>query len=191
MACPDYDSCNRKACIEQFVCMNGDYWAKYWRDKVSELPNHETNCYYCEVRYGTINKRTNKPLVKTRDHIVPVSRGGVYHNKNIILCCDKCNTFKGNTFLVDFIISIQRMLLGEIQKRYATEYLTIVLKNSIDLYKKIKPFEEDLFRKPPIVHKGVIVPVERPKNEAVIIKIYPKKLRGGTHSDREENWHEK
>lgn len=39
MSCPSWEDCNKKSCIEEYVCMNGDYWARYWqRQKNNNTP---------------------------------------------------------------------------------------------------------------------------------------------------------
>lgn len=38
MSCPEWNQCDKKACIEQEVCM-GDYWVEYWKNKVNASIN--------------------------------------------------------------------------------------------------------------------------------------------------------
>jgi hypothetical protein len=38
MACPDWQDCDKKNCIEQQVCM-GDYWINYWKNKPPRVPS--------------------------------------------------------------------------------------------------------------------------------------------------------
>lgn len=33
MICPAWEDCNKKNCIEESVCMNGDYWSRYWENE--------------------------------------------------------------------------------------------------------------------------------------------------------------
>jgi hypothetical protein len=33
MSCPAWEECPKKSCIEQSVCLNGDYWAQYWKGR--------------------------------------------------------------------------------------------------------------------------------------------------------------
>lgn len=37
MSCPAWEDCHKKSCIEQYACMNADYWARYWMDK-ADIP---------------------------------------------------------------------------------------------------------------------------------------------------------
>lgn len=50
----------------------------------------EGKCYYCK-RFA--------PL--TRDHVVPLSRGGTKLPGNIVYCCRPCNSTKGHWLLTE------------------------------------------------------------------------------------------
>lgn len=39
----------------------------------------------------------------TLDHIQPYSKGGSNHERNLITCCNKCNSSRGNRELLDFV----------------------------------------------------------------------------------------
>ena len=43
-------------------------------------------CYYC--------RRNFPPKELTRDHIVPIARGGKSVKSNVVACCKECNTKK-------------------------------------------------------------------------------------------------
>ena len=45
-------------------------------------------CMYCGVRFG------EREL--TRDHVLPKSRGGRDHWRNVVAACKRCNQRKGN-----------------------------------------------------------------------------------------------
>lgn len=34
MACPDYNQCDRKVCLELGICGNSAYWSKYWESRL-------------------------------------------------------------------------------------------------------------------------------------------------------------
>ena len=60
------------------------------RIKVYERDNY--TCRYCDCSLNSKNR--------TIDHIIPTSRGGdKYSYKNVVACCRKCNTKKGNKTL--------------------------------------------------------------------------------------------
>src|ERR1700716_2962618 len=95
--CPDYKNCLRQACSHERVCLNGDYWSEYWKQKALILPGMEESlsklaetivCCYCneEIIY-------RKQL--TIEHLVPVSKGGNSTPGNKRKCCVLCNTDRG------------------------------------------------------------------------------------------------
>ena len=65
-----------------------------WQDI---LEDYRYKCAYCGKEFGV----TNKP---TRDHVIPISRGGDNSKENIKPACRSCNS-KKNTQLVEEIIS--------------------------------------------------------------------------------------
>ena len=54
-------------------------------------------CAYC----GKLQKRGKKNRL-SRDHIVPVTKGGYTVKTNIIPCCGTCNRSKNNSMLLDW-----------------------------------------------------------------------------------------
>lgn len=54
------------------------------------------NCCYC-------NTLLDSPKKMSIDHVIPRSKGGSNHIDNLVICCEPCNTKKGDKFLVDFI----------------------------------------------------------------------------------------
>lgn len=69
--------------------MKDTHTAKEWKDM---LDTHEGICVYCQVAPAT-----------TKDHIVPVSRGGSNGIQNIAPACRACNSSKGNRLLSEWI----------------------------------------------------------------------------------------
>ena len=55
------------------------------------IKRDESRCQYCD------KKLTGHQI--TVDHILPTSRGGRSNFTNCVVCCKKCNTFKGNKTL--------------------------------------------------------------------------------------------
>lgn len=62
--------------------------AKEWRDIIEAQKNR---CCYCykELAVSEI----------TRDHIIPLSKGGHHIKENIVAACQSCNSSKGNRIL--------------------------------------------------------------------------------------------
>jgi 5-methylcytosine-specific restriction endonuclease McrA len=57
--------------------------------KVFERDGHR--CGYCDVVLNSKNR--------TIDHVVPTSRGGLNEYTNVVACCGKCNSIKGDKML--------------------------------------------------------------------------------------------
>lgn len=58
-------------------------------------------CPYCEVAMSTANGFTS-PSAPTRDHVIPISRGGRDIIENIEIVCRKCNQDKGSLLPEEF-----------------------------------------------------------------------------------------
>lgn len=60
------------------------------------------SCPFCNYVYGSTwknNRGRTFVRKKTKDHIVPLIRGGNDSPDNIIECCYRCNSFKGDLLL--------------------------------------------------------------------------------------------
>ena len=71
-------------------------------------------CLYCG------NPFTDAEL--TRDHVLPVSKGGVDHWDNVVASCKRCNHFKGNRLLTD--CSLELLALPYVPN--FAEYLALI-----------------------------------------------------------------
>jgi len=60
------------------------------------------HCFYCK-RETVSGESVNSLLMLTRDHIVPLSKGGRKKGVNIIDCCYECNKLKADRLLPEFI----------------------------------------------------------------------------------------
>lgn len=58
------------------------------------LKIYNYRCFYCGQRGGS----------KTRDHIVPLAKGGEHTMENIVPCCASCNSHKRQLDLKEFIL---------------------------------------------------------------------------------------
>lgn len=54
-------------------------------------------CHYCrrETIRSILLKR-NDPLTRTRDHVIPLSKGGTNARENKVIACLRCNNLKGD-----------------------------------------------------------------------------------------------
>lgn len=109
--CPSYNQCINPACEANRCCMNADYWAKYWRNRVPVkailiekesknktfkyiepiMPPH-VFCCYCK-------KETIELRDYTKEHLVPRSKGGNNTLLNKKPCCKSCSGNRGNDAL--------------------------------------------------------------------------------------------
>jgi 5-methylcytosine-specific restriction endonuclease McrA len=72
---------------ERERCAPGDHTDSEWREIVKAHGNH---CLCCGIRYGTT------PLDEmTKDHVVPLSKGGSNLASNLQPLCRPCNSRKG------------------------------------------------------------------------------------------------
>lgn len=100
------------------------------------------HCYYCERKFGYQKpgpECSRKPLIRTKDHIVPVSKGGNNSSYNIVYCCFDCNHLKGDLTLEEFIEKINKFISKT--KATKTRYTTMLknVRELIDLKAPIMP----------------------------------------------------
>ena len=69
------------------------------------MHNHELDnkCWYCERVWDFYTR-------KTKDHLIPKSRGGNNENINLRACCTECNTFKGRSTPEGFVELIEEKI---------------------------------------------------------------------------------
>lgn len=68
--------------------MSKFYLSKALRKKIAEHSRYR--CSYCLTRQKFVG------AVLEVDHIIPRSKGGLYEEANLCLCCSFCNEYKGN-----------------------------------------------------------------------------------------------
>lgn len=98
-----------------------------------------TGCYYCG-RIMTVVGGTRK----TRDHVVPVSRGGVNHKINKVDCCIDCNSLKGSKTLAQLIRVVEKKIskgkkvvnYSEIETNRIIKNANYLIENCINVYQK-------------------------------------------------------
>lgn len=85
-SCTDRENKRRALYLDSFV---EDVSLEYLfeRDKGS--------CQLCGRELSMATKRPD-PRTPTRDHIIPLSKGGTHERKNMQLACDECNVRKSN-----------------------------------------------------------------------------------------------
>lgn len=74
-----------------------DRWRKHKRDRAGMSGSHsEQEWLDLQEHYGYKCVICNEPKPLTRDHIIPVTRGGSDNIENIQPACQECNSRKGN-----------------------------------------------------------------------------------------------
>ena len=66
------------------------------------LLRSDGRCHYCKRLVSTRKEDVRSPLYATRDHQIPLSKGGKNVRWNIVLCCRECNEKKGNMMPGEF-----------------------------------------------------------------------------------------
>ena len=83
--------------------MIGFHTSREWLDL---LQSWGWRCFYCgnciRIRFRTIGRPEHEA---TKDHVVPISRGGVDYIENIVPACLRCNRIKAKMTGEEFILS--------------------------------------------------------------------------------------
>lgn len=62
-----------------------------------DVGKYNMNCVYCgRETFPGSRLRINHPQTRTRDHVIPLSRGGLDTKENRVIACLRCNNIKGN-----------------------------------------------------------------------------------------------
>lgn len=67
-------------------------------------------CFYCEREFTFKNFGLGNAVIKTVDHIIPESKGGVDKYINTVFACGHCNTLKGSLTLDEFLKKIETLI---------------------------------------------------------------------------------
>lgn len=92
---------------------------------------NSTRCCYCERRF-------DEKLIRTKEHIVPKSKGGKNNLYNLIYACTECNSLRGNKDFIELREYIKNIL--ENNKSIKIKNYTF---NRIDLIKILKNINQN------------------------------------------------
>lgn len=113
--------------------------------------NNKDHCFYCERIFSDSLPPDyilhGIPLLRTRDHIIPLSKGGSNHYSNKVACCHQCNKLKADNMPEDFIILLHLKASNKNFHGYTKKDFYKIIANTITLIETIKPRREKLFRK--------------------------------------------
>lgn len=103
------------------------------------IPLQYTHCAYCERHFDADYLSLSKDRRPTRDHFIPISKGGKHRNDNIYIVCQYCNTLKSNFLPEEFIYWLRCKIKwkeypGINGFTYNAELLEIVKKNVKKIY---------------------------------------------------------
>lgn len=102
------------------------------------------HCYYCEIEFGYKEIGLDpEPVKKTKDHIIPSSRGGINDPKNIVPACFQCNKAKANLMPEEFL---ELLRLGK-PIHLGKKRIAIMIPNIERLIATIAPYRNELWCK--------------------------------------------
>ena len=116
-------------------------------------------CFYCEIEFKEEEFGTNKRFAQTKDHIIPISRGGGNVKSNMVYCCSPCNHLKSSLTLPEFIFAaFNKMVLNNTYKGIGIELYPIIIENATLLIEYVKEQGNSLYR-----YNNVVSTWVRPK----------------------------
>lgn len=88
---------NRASCTDRQNKRNATLYTATIEDVSLEylFKRDQGRCQLCGYELSMDTKRPD-PRAPTRDHIIPLSKGGTHERKNLQLACDVCNVRKSN-----------------------------------------------------------------------------------------------
>lgn len=117
-----------------------DRWLESTLDKRINNGNHEKReyqkciCHYCRREFD--ENRINK----TKDHIIPISKGGYDKKENRVPCCFDCNQWKDDMYLEDWLKAVYYFIKkGKERNPYDIKTLGLMVYN----IKKIAQYAKD------------------------------------------------
>lgn len=67
----------------------------------------KNKCFYCDTGLVPVRALRNGAvgMARTKEHIVPKSKGGSSKPENLVYACSRCNGKRGNLDLEEFLLS--------------------------------------------------------------------------------------
>jgi hypothetical protein len=132
-------------------------------------------CYYCQQKFwpklALSETYDAVPVLRTKDHIIPISRGGIKGMKNVIPACQRCNRIKDNLMPEEFLEALLFMKQRKDHTVFDSMDIEIVIDKTRELIETIAPYRGTLFYKEPVLIIDATIksepPVEWPEPEPV------------------------
>lgn len=85
---------------------NGKYQGMNWITQVKRLAIYLRDGMACAYCGDSVENGTKLSL----DHILPHSKGGTNHETNLVTCCSKCNSSRGNRDIEVFVPAVAQYI---------------------------------------------------------------------------------
>lgn len=116
------------------------------KEMTHDLSHLSDVCFYCKRSYGlhkSVWRRKYAALRKTKDHVLPKSRGGFNGTDNYVSCCEDCNHLKSNMKPNEFAKWLKKELRQKNNSHPMFPMFKYIMFNSWKLYNK----KQKLFKK--------------------------------------------
>jgi 5-methylcytosine-specific restriction endonuclease McrA len=99
----------------------------------SLMNSHKRFCKYCRNEF-------DETTIKTKDHVVPLSRGGLNTKENRVFACYDCNQWKADYSLEQWLKDVRRVLKkNKIKEPYTVAklgYMISAIQTQMNIIKK-------------------------------------------------------
>ena len=90
------------------------------KEIVAELFQKAKLCPYCGIKM--LEKSATKGELKSLDHLIPISKGGLHAVHNVVICCHRCNTKKNNKSFPEWLDRLEEPYRTKAEKLYTKQY---------------------------------------------------------------------
>lgn len=87
---------------------------------IKDIFNKANSCPYCSKKL--LDVTNNRADTKTLDHLIPISKGGLHSQYNVVVCCHSCNCKKRNSSFPDWLKKLDEPYRTHAEKLYIKQY---------------------------------------------------------------------
>lgn len=103
----------------------------------------QTYCVYC--RKILVARNDSRYSTKTKDHLIPLSKGGLNVAPNRRTCCESCNQWKSDLYLEDWLKEVREKLKkNKTYRKVTPERMAIMVGCIRSIIKEIQPIKHKL-----------------------------------------------